>query len=333
VLGTLADIGYGLAWRILDSRFFGVPQRRRRVFIVGARADGDPARAAERAGEILAVGEGCDRHLAPSGEAGQDSPVASLSGLGSGGPDDNDGQQGRLVAGTLGTRVRHAPGDGETLLEVAYSLRRDPGGTGQGHNTTYVAGPLDTRHTPQGHGMAGVNDQAVANNHVVAAPLSHGSNPNSNAAGRRREDDENLIAGPLGGGNDGIGRRSEDDPNLVSAFAWQQGDDSKHGKDGRGRSWITRAGDYTGALSKTRHDAIAGEAQGVRRLTPTECERLQALPDGWTQLGDTPDSRRYAALGDAVTAAVAEWIGRRILNAGQTEAEVVFPTQEKDKSN
>jgi DNA-cytosine methyltransferase len=36
VLGTLADLGYGLGWRVLDSRFFGVPQRRRRVFVVGA---------------------------------------------------------------------------------------------------------------------------------------------------------------------------------------------------------------------------------------------------------------------------------------------------------
>lgn len=35
VLGTLGDLGYGVAWRVLDSRFFGVPQRRRRVFIVG----------------------------------------------------------------------------------------------------------------------------------------------------------------------------------------------------------------------------------------------------------------------------------------------------------
>ena len=61
MLGTLADLGYGVAWRILDSRFFGVPQRRRRVFILGALADGDPGAAAERAGEVLAVGSRCDR--------------------------------------------------------------------------------------------------------------------------------------------------------------------------------------------------------------------------------------------------------------------------------
>jgi site-specific DNA-cytosine methylase len=52
----------------------------------------------------------------------------------------------------------------------------------------------------------------------------------------------------------------------------------------------------------------------VRRLTPVECERLQGFPDNWTRLDDsTPDSRRYAALGDAVTVNVAEWIGRRLM--------------------
>lgn len=50
---------------------------------------------------------------------------------------------------------------------------------------------------------------------------------------------------------------------------------------------------------------------GVRILTPTECERLQGLPDGWTLPGS--DSKRYAGLGDAVTANVAEWIGRRLM--------------------
>ena len=46
--------------------------------------------------------------------------------------------------------------------------------------------------------------------------------------------------------------------------------------------------------------------------------RLQGFPDGWTDIPwagkpHAPDSRRYAALGDAVTVPVAEWIGRRLL--------------------
>jgi len=60
VLRTLAELGYGVAWRVLDSRYFGVPQSRQRVFIVGSL--GDPARA----GQILFEPECGDRHDATS---------------------------------------------------------------------------------------------------------------------------------------------------------------------------------------------------------------------------------------------------------------------------
>lgn len=53
------------------------------------------------------------------------------------------------------------------------------------------------------------------------------------------------------------------------------------------------------------------EHMGVRRLTPTECERLQGFPDGWTD--GQSDTQRYKQLGNAVAVPVAEWIGRRIM--------------------
>jgi len=53
----------------------------------------------------------------------------------------------------------------------------------------------------------------------------------------------------------------------------------------------------------------------VRRLTPTECERLQGFPDGWTNiLAKTPDSPRYKALGNSMAVPVMKWIGQRIGN-------------------
>lgn len=50
----------------------------------------------------------------------------------------------------------------------------------------------------------------------------------------------------------------------------------------------------------------------VRRLMPVECERLQGFPDGWTDLGGTPDTPRYKALGNSMAVPVIRWIGERV---------------------
>lgn len=50
----------------------------------------------------------------------------------------------------------------------------------------------------------------------------------------------------------------------------------------------------------------------VRRLMPVECERLQGFPDGWTDLGGTPDAPRYKACGNSMAVPVIRHIGRRI---------------------
>jgi site-specific DNA-cytosine methylase len=52
------------------------------------------------------------------------------------------------------------------------------------------------------------------------------------------------------------------------------------------------------------------EPMRVRRLTPTECERLQGFPDGWTN--EQSDTQRYKQMGNAVTVNVIEWIGSRL---------------------
>jgi DNA (cytosine-5)-methyltransferase 1 len=57
VLGEMAKLGYRVGWRVLDAQYFGVPQRRRRVFIVGSRS-GD----AERIGKVLFERKGVRRN-------------------------------------------------------------------------------------------------------------------------------------------------------------------------------------------------------------------------------------------------------------------------------
>lgn len=75
--------------------------------------------------------------------------------------------------------------------------------------------------------------------------------------------------------------------------------------------------DITPTLRKNGGGAADGGASSVRRLTPMECERLQGWPDGWTDIPwrgkeHAPDSKRYAAAGNGVTATVAYWIAARL---------------------
>lgn len=121
---------------------------------------------------------------------------------------------GQLVATALTARQGKGPDSGATGTLVAYALRRDPDGTGQGHNTNYVTHALTAEGT------------------------------------------------------------------------------------GSGASVMASAG------------------TAVRRLTPTECERLQGFPDGWTATSwgkPQSDSARYRQLGNAVATPVIAWIGHRLV--------------------
>lgn len=68
VIGALVESGYGIAYRVLDAQYFGVPQRRRRVFIVGCFGDDGRASA-----EVLALIESSARNLETSESQGEDS--------------------------------------------------------------------------------------------------------------------------------------------------------------------------------------------------------------------------------------------------------------------
>ena len=69
---------------------------------------------------------------------------------------------------------------------------------------------------------------------------------------------------------------------------------------------------FTGGGGDSMSDGLT-----VRRLTPTECERLQGFPDGWTDIPykgkeHPPDGPRYKALGNSMAVPVMKWIGERI---------------------
>jgi DNA (cytosine-5)-methyltransferase 1 len=76
VVGTMADLGYSVGWRVLDAQHFGVPQRRRRVFIVGRRTPNSSI------AEILFKSEGLRRDPSTSKQEGQDPTRVTPSSFG-----------------------------------------------------------------------------------------------------------------------------------------------------------------------------------------------------------------------------------------------------------
>ena len=83
-LGMLAELGYGFAYRVLDAQYFGVAQRRRRVFVVAN------ARSWQRAAAVLFESHSLQGHPAPSREARQIAPGSITHGTGRG--DNKNGQ-------------------------------------------------------------------------------------------------------------------------------------------------------------------------------------------------------------------------------------------------
>jgi len=120
VLGSMGELGYGYAYRVLDAQWFGVAQRRRRVFIVGHLGDpwsapaevlfepesgaGDPPPSREKGQVVaspLASGAGTNR---PAGIASERDFLVTQALTGTyanGGADDNKAQAGFLVAHSL----------------------------------------------------------------------------------------------------------------------------------------------------------------------------------------------------------------------------------------
>ena len=224
ILEALGELGYGLAWRVLDSQYFGLAQRRKRVFIVGYLGGPCPP-------EILFESESGAGDPQSIREAGEETtPIHG------GGSEDSG--------------IARPP---RYCIPIAHTLKGSPS-TSDPTSDNYVV------HATQ--------DPIISKNRTPA-----------------------------------LGGKSR---MAVVDAAWKM----RSGKEGGGKG-------YLGHLDKVFALGISGASQftGIRRLTPTECERLQGFPDGWT--GSLSDTRRYMALGNAVSVPVAAWIGHRILQVHQ----------------
>lgn len=154
ILGALEDLGYGLAYRVLDAQYFGVAQRRRRVFVVGYLGDWRPAAA------VLFERNSMSGHPAPSREARQDAARAAAAGTG------GSGGAGRRERPCVD--VAPNAGDNRTGGDRPY-------GTSADTCDSLVVGALACNTGPKGHDAGNFAcNQAVDAGHVVPVVISEG---------------------------------------------------------------------------------------------------------------------------------------------------------------
>ena len=140
VLDAMAECGaLVLEWAVLDARWFGVPQRRRRVFVVACC---DPVVARGCPDPLLPQRPSRPRHPRKSGEAGQAVAALTARGVGTCGADDNQAQAGHLIPAQSVAQNKR----GELrLADDAPSLSVGGGKPGQGYPAVLTAYPLATR--------------------------------------------------------------------------------------------------------------------------------------------------------------------------------------------
>jgi DNA (cytosine-5)-methyltransferase 1 len=246
-LGALGELGYWWAYRVLDAQYYGVPQRRRRVFVVGCLGD------RHGAASVLFERESLQGHPSPRRAPGQEIAAAvapSFTG------------SGRGVARTGESR-------GQDPVVALCLNAKGGGGRLDAESETFVCAPAAAYRTSGNCGAWSTGDKTGA--------LTTGTDPNSHDVAIQERAVSEGASGPGGRG-------------------WQEG--------------VA----YT-LEARHRPQNVATPA-AVRRLTPTEFERLQGFPDGYT---DVPyrgkraaDGPRYKALGNSMAAPVMRWLGERI---------------------
>lgn len=308
LLNEMDELGYGIAWRVLDAQFFGVAQRRRRVFVVGVL--GDVAAPAE----VLFEPEGLEWDLpsckdkrkeladaARSGDGGADGMDEGFVGLrcnvsGSSGAD-------RVQAVCMASGQANAEVGYDVCPTIAARQHKDPpividrAAYNQGRNAKYdphieatetmdtlvARGPHAVCCTQYGPEIAGT----LAARHDGSPCADRG--PNVVCFAQNTRDEVRLVGG---------------DGSMTGALCANPG---------------VKQQNYVMQAAEIDHGAVWRWPWIVRRLTPRECERLQGFPDDWTRIPyrgkpaeQCPDGPRYSALGNSMAVPVMRWIGERI---------------------
>lgn len=267
--GKWSNAGYvhssrAIAWRILDAQYFGLAQRRKRVFVLASARQRSVA-------QILIERKSLCGDIETS-ETARESITA-------------------YTEGSFGTYRQSAVGGVVTA---------SGGALGGGSETLIVHGtqdPITSTTTAHCLGRNGGMENVlfdIAHRSDVVRVQDGDTTPTLTA--RMGTGGNNIPCIALAGNT--IGRQPHNGGNG-------------NGFDDSGVSYTLTTADIHGVF-----DGVT-----VRKLTPSECEKLQGFPPGYTQIpyrnkpaSDCPDSPRYKAIGNSMAVPVIKWIGERIIN-------------------
>ena len=285
-LGLLGELGYGYAYRILDAQYVrvdgygvAVPQRRRRVFVVGYLGDW------RRAAAVLFERESLSGNPPP--RRGPGARVAATLTRGA----ESSGR-----GGYAGRRQEDDYNIVTASRMVAFGEYDDDGTASTLKARDYKDATDLVAHTLRGEGFDASEDGTGRGVPLVSSAYGfqgRGSNIHI----------DNDITGTIGTNCD---RASGGAPCVAIGFHGSQDPDVSGD--------VTHPAGRNVGLETC---AMVGST--VRRLTPRECERLQGFPDNYTRIAwrgkapeDCPDGPRYKAIGNSWAANCPRWLGRRI---------------------
>ncbi|EDW1079206.1 Dam family site-specific DNA-(adenine-N6)-methyltransferase, partial [Salmonella enterica subsp. enterica] len=303
-----------IAWRVLDAQFFGVAQRRKRVFVVASARKGfDPA-------EVLFEFESVRRDTPPRREPQTAVTADTGNGAEGGSHWDNPANPHPTL-----NQSNNIGGIGASNQEIF--AQRGAGIVSAYRMTAFGEYSGDgTASTVKARDYKDATDLAVTYSDISRTLLSKS---NSSMAedldtyaihGTQDPDTNHELAHTLGR-NHGQENAIITEPYTIAIRGREEGSTVEVRNDGTANALLTpnggRAGMGVGAV---------GWGMQVRRLTPVECERLQGFPDNHTLISwrgkdaaDCPDGQRYKAIGNSMAVPVMRWIGERIAAARPAE--------------
>lgn len=318
VLNEMAEAGAMVVeWAVLDAQHFGVPQRRRRVFVI---AIFDPAIASRCPDPLLPVGESVRGDTTKGNKKGQTTAnqVAASFGSGSFGGwtetdtaitlSARDHKSSNTLVGTLAARDYKGVGnqyvdEGKVIVEPFVKSRRPQTST---DDETWVKAEVNPTLNAFDVGDTRATTAIVDFTHDSEARFYDQVSPTLQA---RMGTGGNQTPCVLSfdtqfGSNANVFedhspplKASQQPPSaLVAPSLTASNDPSRSPQSSEVTQQVT---------------AVYEAQMAVRRLTPTECERLMGWPDDWT--AGQADTHRYKQCGNGVASPVAQWIAQHIL--------------------